>query len=93
MKFHYYLFALMLLASLILINGGITGKVASETCCTGANCAPENTCDHAKVATLSQPLLMHNPGPSIFVALLGFLILTGAIFMLYSRHKLRHKYV
>ena len=42
------LFILFLCVGLFFLGKGITGYVASESCCFGPDCSPDNLCDAAE---------------------------------------------
>jgi hypothetical protein len=56
MRFKLYMTALLLLgAGALILGSGLTGNVISQSCCTGPDCAPEYTCDHAETAPQAMP--------------------------------------
>ncbi len=91
MNFHYYMFILLIIASIFLIGGGITGKVVSESCCFPPNCAEENICDAAKLQYLESPSGVPEKNEGVFLSVLGFFVLVGTIFLLYVQHRIKHK--
>lgn len=91
MKFHYYMFAILIIASVFLIGGGITGRVISQSCCFPPNCEPENVCDAAKSSYLESPMGVEDEFASYITTLTGLFILLGAIILLHAKHKTKNK--
>ena len=91
MKFHYYLFLILVVVSMLLIGGGLTGKVISQSCCFPPDCAEENLCESAQDYYLESPGHIRDETSTSLSMLLGLIVLVGSLCMLLFQHYMKKK--
>lgn len=89
MKFHYYLFFLLVIVSLFLIGGGLTGKVISQSCCFPPHCAEENLCEASQDYFLESPGHIQDETSTSLSMVLGLAVLVGSIGLLLLQHYMK----
>jgi len=83
------LLGLFALFGVLLLRGGITGYVISQSCCFRPDCAPEYQCPVTN-ATLEKPALL-SPEDNNALSIIGLLLTITSVLMIsgYIRRRLR----